>query len=787
MSIHELRASAAWRVSQLACRPAWLTAASTFAGYAALALLFTFPLILNLPSRLPKDLGDPLLVTSILWWNAHVVPLTAQWWSGFGFFPAAGMMAFSEHFLGASLIASPLQWLGCSPTTAYNLTFLASFPLCAGAAHGLAWTLTRRHDAAVVCGLAYGFNPYRVAHIEHLELLLAFGMPAALAALHLYVERRQVKWLAAFAAALTLQVLSGSYYALFFSVFLGLWLIWFVRPRAWRDMLRIVAAAGVAALAVSPILIGYSGIHENYDLTRDFTQEILNYSADLSSFVTASPLLAVWGWTAPLNGGERQLFPGFTVIVISALAVCVGWRSRIERHDRLVRVSMWLWALAIALVAVAVWARLAGPWQLEWSWLKVSVSTPHKPLSLAVLVATGAVASGPTLRAAWHRQSVMAFYLIAAALLFMCSLGPRPTLLGEQILYEPPYAWLMRLPYFADTVRVPARFAMLGILALSVACSLAFHRLSSLTRHRVALLAVVAIGILADGWIRTLPLPAVPQSAFPIPSGERSVAVLELPLGDVWRDSAAMYRVTKHRIPSVNGYNGYEPSYYQVLRRALDHRDHTILDELAAFGPLLIAIDKRTESHEPWTQFVQDDRDMRRIQDGGHWTLFRLPFARQPPPRSCDGTPLAIHAAFDKRGPVDPAVLVDQNPETRWETAGAQRAGDILTLDLGRIQTVCSLVVSMGATAVLYPETLSVATSVDNLVWQVGVAANLGGSAFRAALEDPRDARIAIPLPEGAARFIRLRIERTQTDYAWAIADLELRGRAVPAGIPGGE
>lgn len=760
--------------------------AAALTGYSALAVLLTFPLILSLPSRLPKDLGDPLLVTSILWWNADVLPLTAQWWSGFGFFPATGMMAFSEHFLGASLIASPLQWLGCSPTTAYNLTFLASFPLCAGAAHALAWTLTRRHDAAVVCGLAYGFNPYRVAHIEHLELLLAFGMPAALAALHLYVESRHAKWLVAFAAALTLQVLSASYYALFFTVFLGLWLIWFVRPRAWRDTLSIVAAAGVAALAVLPILVGYSGIHENYNLTRDFTQEILSYSADLSSFVTASPLSAVWGWTAPLNGGERQLFPGLTIVLLSVVAACVRWRSRIERGDGMARVSTWLWGLSIALVAVAMWARIAGPWQLEWGWLKVSVGTPYKPLSVAVVVAAGAVAFGPTFRAAWRRQSVIAFYLLAAALLFLCSLGPRPTLLGEQVLYEPPYAWLMRLPYFGDTVRVPARFAMLGILALSIAGSLAFHRLSSLTRHKVALFAVVAVGVLADGWIGTLPLPAVPQSALPIPSGERSAAVLELPLGDVWRDSAAMYRVTKHRIPSVNGYNGYEPSYYQVLRRALDQRDQTILDELAAFGPLLVSIDNRTESHEPWAKFLQDDPDMRRIHDGGRWTLFRLPFERRSPPQTCEGAPLDIAAAFDKRGPVDTAVLTDHYPETRWETADAQRAGDVLTLDLGRIQTVCGLVVSMGATAVLYPGTLSVATSVDNLAWQVGFAGNLGGSAFRAALEDPRDARVAVRLREAAARFVRLRIEQTQSGYAWAVADLELRGRAVPAVVPGG-
>ena len=41
------------------------------------------------------------------------------------------MIAFSDHRLGASLLATPLQWLGASPLTAYNIVFLATFPLCA--------------------------------------------------------------------------------------------------------------------------------------------------------------------------------------------------------------------------------------------------------------------------------------------------------------------------------------------------------------------------------------------------------------------------------------------------------------------------------------------------------------------------------------------------------------------------------------------------------------------------------------------------------------------------------
>src|SRR5262252_7654706 len=158
-----------------------------FLCYSALAAVITFPLVLHLNTKVPADLGDPLLSTSILWWNAHVMPLTERWWNGFAFFPASGMIAFSDHRLGESLLASPIQWIGFSPVVAYNLTLLATFPLSALAAHWLGFTLTRRHDAAVLCGLAFGFSPYRMAHLEHLELLASFALPAALTTLHLFL------------------------------------------------------------------------------------------------------------------------------------------------------------------------------------------------------------------------------------------------------------------------------------------------------------------------------------------------------------------------------------------------------------------------------------------------------------------------------------------------------------------------------------------------------------------------------------------------------------------------
>ena len=135
------------------------------AGYAALPVVLTWPLASQITEVLPYDLGDPLLSTTTLWWNAHVMPLTARWWDGFAFFPSSGTIALSDHRLGESLLATPLQWAGASAVTVYNLTLLATFPLCALAAYWLGLVLTERHDAAFLVRARLRLQP--VPHGAH--------------------------------------------------------------------------------------------------------------------------------------------------------------------------------------------------------------------------------------------------------------------------------------------------------------------------------------------------------------------------------------------------------------------------------------------------------------------------------------------------------------------------------------------------------------------------------------------------------------------------------------------
>jgi hypothetical protein len=102
--------------------------------------------------------------------------------------------------------------------------------------------------------------------------------------------------------------------------------------------------------------------------------------------------------------------------------------------------------------------------------------------------------------------------VIAAAVMYFFALGPEPHLGATQILYKPPYTWLMYLPGF-DSVRVPARFGLLMLLCASAAAGIAYARIfAAPSRARTAL---VALAVLAEGWI-VLPVAALPPP-LPVP------------------------------------------------------------------------------------------------------------------------------------------------------------------------------------------------------------------------------------------------------------------------------
>ncbi len=337
-------------------------AAFALGVFIALAIVWTWPLATHLSSRVPHDLGDPLLNTWILWWNAHAVPFTASWWSPPILVPVRGALALSEHLAGLGLFSTPIQLLGGSPLAAYNASLLLSYALSGWFAYLLVLRLSGSVAPSLVAGLAFATTPYRAGQLAHLQVLTSQWMPAMFLALHAYADTRQRRWLVLLALAWLLQATSNGYFLLFLPVLVALWLAWFVDwRRTPRVGLAMAATLVVASLPLVPALLEYRHVHSALGLGRQ-AGEIARFSASAASFTHASPMLRFWPTTA-VPTQEDYLFPGVTALLLIMLAgVGAVWKRLASELTPAAPQQPAARVFAFYVVAsVAMWACAFGP------------------------------------------------------------------------------------------------------------------------------------------------------------------------------------------------------------------------------------------------------------------------------------------------------------------------------------------------------------------------------------------------------------------------------------------
>lgn len=342
---------------------------------AAITCAYTWPLVTVTGSAIAHDRGDPLIVTWILWWTSHTVPLTAAWWNAPAFYPSPGVLAFSENLLSLAPLTAPIIWLTESPLLAYNIAFLLSYVFCGLGAYLLAFVLTRRHSASFVAAIAFAFAPYRLSHTQHLQLLSSYWMPVAVAALHLYAGTPRWRWAVLFAAAWLFQALACGYYLFYLTIFVFLWLAWFVPGRlSLRATVRLGAAWIAAGCLLAPILFGYRSIHGMYGFHRS-PVEIVNYSADVTGLLSASPDSWLWGGLHANVGAESEQFPGLTLMLLLAAGLAIrAVRGREASPDR------GRAALFYTTSALVMWMLSLGPVP-KLSGLPIGVPGPYALLA----------------------------------------------------------------------------------------------------------------------------------------------------------------------------------------------------------------------------------------------------------------------------------------------------------------------------------------------------------------------------------------------------------------------
>lgn len=749
-------------------------------AYAAVTVLLTWPLVRVLGEAVPSDLGDPLMSISILWWNAQSMPFTDEWWRGNFFFPGLDNLTLSDHRVGLGLFATPIMWMGGSPLHAYAIMFLLTFFLSAAAAYALGWTLTSSRGAAFVAGCVYGFNPFRAAHLSHLELLASYCLPIILVALHQWFHTRHSKWLLVLSASLLLQALTSGYYFFFMTVFIAMFLVWFMRVnQVRRDAAFLGLALGAPLVAIAPVLVRYQRAHEAMGLSRSIN-EIQQYSADVMGMITAPPLLALWNFPPIGHWPEGDLMPGSVAVAVVGIAALLALRRNItpsvspmrNRHLLLVGVVL---AVAVALVPLVV-----GPVAFKVAGVSVSISSQSKPLSMAFACAVVWLATSPRVIAAFAARSAFAFYCLAALVMWLFAFGPEVRLLGHPVLYKAPYSWLMMLPGFSDQFRVPARFAMLAVLALSAAAALAVSRLAPRWPERLRLAGAVAIAtaILAESWIYPFPLMAAPPRLEVPIAVPASAVVLELPIG-LYQDAVAMFHATAHHRATVNGFSGYSPPHYTILARAVEEGRMTVLSVLRRRADVAVFIRRDSPRATQLLSHVHALADAVTLPSTATHNVILL--ARQPehvssPSRAAEEIEVTTTAA-SQVGASALRLLVDGDYRTAWKL-GLQQGGERIYLSLQEPRSVSGVRLALGAEIRSFPREIAIDVSLDGHRWTPVHTADGAVAALEAALQDPRHIDMEFAFEPRLANHIRVR-QTGQSVDEWAVA--ELRVLAQPA------
>ena len=141
-------------------------ALAVIGSFTVLTLAMTYPLAREITRGLPGGLGDPLLNTWTLAWDADRLRhgLLGLWDAPI-FYPYSTTLAYSEHLLGIAVLTAPVQWLSGNPVLAYNVAFLMSSVLAGAGMYLFTASLTGTRLAALVAGVAFACLPFRVAHL----------------------------------------------------------------------------------------------------------------------------------------------------------------------------------------------------------------------------------------------------------------------------------------------------------------------------------------------------------------------------------------------------------------------------------------------------------------------------------------------------------------------------------------------------------------------------------------------------------------------------------------------
>lgn len=518
-----------------------------FAFFLALAVAMTWPLATQLSTAVP-DLGDPLLNAWIVDWVCHALahaPLSL--FDGPMYWPARFSIAFSENMTGIALAVLPFHLAGYDAIAVYNIALLLGFAFSGYGAWVLARVVTGNGVAALTGGVIHAFASFKIAHVQHLQIVWSGWLPLMLAALLVYWRRPSWRNAALLGAAFLMNGLTNIHWLLFGGFALAVTIAF--RREHW---LRLFVALAIASLLLLPLLIPYQIVASEYGARRTSFEARLGSAAPWHWLVGSSRNLIYGRFFSDWRTDERELFPGVLALVLCVLALRpLSLTLSPPRGERGLN-----WAIGVLIVVITfilVKGRISlGPVSFA------GADVPGMLLLVLLFVRFRPRITGIS------REEVAAAGWVAIG--FLGSLG--------WYFFLHPFLFRVITPFRAT--RTPARWAVIAYVGIAVLAAVGAARF----RKRVAwgLLALAIVDVASRvNWVEVPPVAPV----YAWVRQERPRAIVELPM--IWNGVpfVYLYAQTTHRVPLVNGTSGFETPAHERLRKleaALQYNDEFMKD-----------------------------------------------------------------------------------------------------------------------------------------------------------------------------------------------------------------
>ncbi len=784
---------------------------------AGLSVLATWPLVLHLGDHFGNDAYDPAYcVWAMNWTMQSVVSNPAALADGNIFYPHRGTLFFADTVMGLAFLGAPFVLITGNPVFAHNILLILSFWIAGGGMYLLVIRLVGSRPAAAVAALVFAFFPYNFAHIMHLELLFYGWIPFCLLFLHRFFDRPTWTNILGTGVFFVLQVFCCAYYAEYLGLLAGFLILYlFLRDGHWRRgpiWGRLAGLAAFIAAFLGPYFYAYWKVHQRMLFERPLW-EVTKYSSELQSILIPPAWNRIWGWLAgrPM-GAEDLVYPGLVPLVLTIVWLVALGRtaSSLRIQDRanpqppirrgwdVLKVILFLFVLVVG---------LSGGFETKLAGIKISVRSLSNPVLILGLSLALRIMTDRGRRRSWAvffrtMPPVQRFYSGLVLLSWLLTCGPVIRIFGREIIAGP-YAFFYNVVPGFKGLRVPSRFVVLMILGMSILGAFALAGLLARIKSRRVRFGVVGAAVLvlaADFAYGPIPLvrvetartlPAIYENVKKLPT---EAVLIELPMpardSEESEDVLPVYRSIFHSRRIVNGYSGYAPPAYRIVREAMerfpDRRSLDLLENLNVGYILIHTSGYRAEKGRAAAgRMPAFARRASKVAESGGDFLYRLePWrsvheAEAPvppaPPRIVGDR--SLWRAQTSLNPQWSGLAFDGDPLTAWSTGYPQRSGDYFTLDLGRKESFSRLEMRLQNNPLDFPRSFVVEVSSDGGTWTVieQDAAYFPDLSTETA-EDFSKYLVPALFRPTEARFVRVRLTGGHESRHWSIAEIVLRG-----------